>query len=74
MTNAPRVMVQWVDGRRAVVGRVSQGVRVIGGRSAAVYYAEAVGLPSDPCDRFACACRKVEEALARARVRATRVG
>lgn len=58
------------DGRE--VGRVSQGVALDPvGRSAAVYYAQAVGLPRQPCPRFACAKTKVEEALARGRLRAT---
>lgn len=64
-------MATWVDGARRVVGHVSQGVgRGADGRPAAVYWAEAVGLPADPCPRFACAKKKVEGALLAAGVRA----
>jgi len=73
MLPQPKVMVRWIDGRGVVVGSVSQGVqRDMAGRLGAVYIAAVVGLPPDPCPRFACACNKVEDALRRMRITARR--
>lgn len=67
-------MAAWVDGRGRVVGQVSQGVgRGEDGRLAAVYFAEAVGLPVSGCPRFTCAKKKVEDALLAAGIEASAI-
>ena len=59
-----RPMAVWRLPNGREVGRVSQGVALDGsGRPAAVYFAQAQGLPKEPCPRFACAKTKVETAL-----------
>jgi len=66
-----RLMATWVDARGRVVGKISQGIeRTRLGQPVAVYVAEAVGLPADPCPRFECARKKVEGALLVARIKA----
>jgi hypothetical protein len=70
----PRVMVRWMDARRQVVATVAQGVQANGfGQPVAVYIATVSGLDPEPCPRFQCAVTKVEDALRRLRIRATRV-
>lgn len=70
----PRMMVQWLDARRQVVATVAQGVQANGfGQPVAVYIATVSGLAPEPCPRFQCAITKVEDALSRLRIRATRV-
>lgn len=73
-SHRPRVMVQWVDARRQVVATVAQGVQPNGfGHPVAVYIATVSGLAPEPCPRFQCAVTKVEDALRRLRIRATRI-
>lgn len=65
-------MVRWIDGLGRLVGRVSQGaVRDASGRPVAVYFAEAIGMATSNCPRFACAKTKVENALVEAGIRAS---
>ncbi len=59
----PRRMAVWTDANNRVVGQIHQGVQRTAEGWMPVYFAEAVGLVTEPCPRFACAKRKVEGAL-----------
>lgn len=67
----PRLMAQFRDPRGVVVARVLQGVKVVGGRPVAVYFAEAGGDRVER-ERFACAVRAVNEWAASRGVRLMR--
>lgn len=66
----PKLMALWTDSRGRVVGQISQSVQRTHEGWMPVYIAEAVGLVTEPCPRFACAKRKVEAALLAAGIRA----
>jgi len=65
-----RRMAVWTDPHGRIVGQISQGVQRTHEGWMPMYVAEAVGLATEPCPRFACAKRKVEAALLAAGIQA----
>jgi hypothetical protein len=63
-------MAIWTDSHGRIVGQISQSAQRTHEGLKPVYLAEAVGLETEPCPRFACAKRMVEAALLAAEIQA----